>query len=153
MSSANIIDWLIRGGGAVAILGLITWIVRSRTQLWQAQSKHVRTATFLNHLLDLCERVVAEIQQTYVDTLRQGGDWDDKAQEAARQRAVEKLKSYLGVEGWKMLGWLLSTDDKGTLEAYLGTQVEATVRKIKEQEGAIGALVSANANPPLASSH
>jgi len=151
MSGATILDWLMRGGGAVAILGLLTWVVRSRTQMWQEQGKHVRTATFLNHLLDLVDRVVGEIQQTYVETRKAGGAWGDEERKLAKERAIVRLKSYLGVEGWRMLGWLLSTSDNDTLEDYLSTQVEAAVRSQKMESGTLETLAGATANPSLAS--
>ena len=150
--SAKIIDWLL-GGGAVAIVGMLAWFAKWRVQVLQAQNKHTREATFLSHLGEVIRDVVAEVTQTYVDGRKASGTWDDKARQIARAKAYATVREYLGIKGWAMLGWLLSTDDSTTLESYLSTRIEAAVRDVKLETGAIQTLAAAGApNPPEASS-
>ncbi len=101
----------------------------------------------------LFEDVVLSVAQTYTDALRAGradGKLTGSERMAARKKALEELKSYIGQRGLKLialafgLGGVLSPDTEAA-ERLVESKLESTVKKLK----ASGAIASTKPAAPV----
>lgn len=108
-----------------------------------AQTKSQALKSFWQRTDDLAERVVKETYQAYVEPLKAAGTWTPAAAATAKAQAIAKLKSYVGLEGLRSLEYLFGGGDGKTLDAFLGTFVEAAVHDVAKSAVATAApLVS-----------
>lgn len=104
----------------ISLLGskLIQWI--------GTKVKDEKAATFLSKASDIVLNAVKSVFQTYVDSLKKSGAFDSQAQKTALDKATVIIKSQLGTE----LADYIKTN-YGDLDAWITTQVEATIDTLK----------------------
>jgi hypothetical protein len=113
-----------------AVTFMITWVgVKYRAWIIEKIGND-RAEGMLLRLGDFAFRVVNELNQTVVDKLKAEGKWTEEAAQDAKNQAMAKLKSYLGVEGLKELGRILGLDLSG-VEKLLASYIESEVAQAK----------------------
>lgn len=100
-------------GGIIA--GSIREIAASKT-----------TNSILLEIADVVADVVESISQTYVDSLKTSGNFDEDAQKEALKRAVSSCVVLLSQAAKDYI-----TEVSGDMNAYLETKIEAEVRRQK----------------------
>ena len=100
-------------GGIIA--GSIREIAASKT-----------TNSILLEIADVVADVVESISQTYVDSLKASGNFDEDAQKKALKRAVSSCVVLLSQAAKDYI-----TEVSGDMNAYLETKIEAEVRRQK----------------------
>lgn len=100
-------------GGIIA--GSIREIAASKT-----------TNSILLEIADVVADVVESISQTYVDSLKASGNFDEDAQKEALKRAVSSCVVLLSQAAKDYI-----TEVSGDMNAYLETKIEAEVRRQK----------------------
>ena len=86
--------------------------------------------------------VATETYATYVKALKEAGDdgvWTDVEKAKAKQMAIDKFKENWGVTGIKRMTKILGIG--GSVDSWLGTQVEATLADIKKANGKPGLVI------------
>ena len=92
--------------------------------LWK-ETKYIKNdqlKTILNSLHELVRNAVLEIQQTYVDALKKGGIFDEKAQKEALARCLEVINTNMPKE---IKTWLDA--NVSNIEEYLKGLIEAQI--------------------------
>lgn len=111
-------------GLAVAAL---CWLVKQGSAWLVQRTKSAAIATFYGRLDQLAEKVVKDVYQSTVAGLQASNNWNAETARVARDQAISKLKSYIGMEGLHMLEFLAGAGGKASLDEFLGTFVEAAV--------------------------
>ena len=115
--------------GAVPIaMKLLSNLVdlKQRELISGVESEQVKTK--LNAAIDLVQTVVLEVAQTYVDPLKEIGEFTVDAADSAKASAIHRAKALLSTEGVALI-----TDMYGDFDLWLDTHVEAAVKKINIQ--------------------
>ncbi len=81
---------------------------------------------YLAEVSDAVQTAVAMLNQTYVDSLKQAGKFDEDAQRRALAKAYTKAEEMLTAEAREFL-----TRAYGDLDSYIISKVEAEVRNQK----------------------
>lgn len=108
---------------------LVTYAVKYFNTL----KKHVEVETeglaihnTLTEVLDLILSVVMKISQTYVDSLKASGTFDEAAQKKAFNDAKEEIMSLLNEDAKDVIKILYND-----VENWIAVQIESAVRRIK----------------------
>ncbi|MFA6118138.1 MAG: hypothetical protein WC729_29395 [Sphingomonas sp.] len=138
------IDWTKVVMGIIgALLPLLitglTWVSKKLADLIGQKVKNEEVKGILARLDEIVFNVVKELMQTTVDAAKKKADEGGLPKEvadAAGKAALDKIKSYLGSEGLKLLGMVLGITDDAKLDEYLKTKIESTVHTVKLQRDA-----------------
>lgn len=90
-------------------------------QAEKIDNKHV------NELIDLVQSCTNMTTQTYVDSLKQSGSFDEAAQEVAMSRTLTSIKKFISTD---LADYL--QDKYDDLDEYLRTQVESYINMMKK---------------------
>ena len=82
----------------------------------------------LNNAIDLVQSIVLDVAQTYVDPLKEKGEFTEEAANEAKAMALRKAKLLLATDG---IAFLAST--YGDVDEWLSTQVESFIKEMKIQ--------------------
>ena len=129
----------------VAVLGAIAWLYY---KFLADKIKSTRIAQMVLSFGQELRAVITEVNATYVKALKEAGEdgvWTDEEKAIAKQKAIDKLKENWGVAGIKRLTKILGIG--GSIDSWLGTQLEATLSDMKEEKRR-AALPVAIALPP-----
>ena len=77
--------------------------------------------------IDLIQAIVLEVAQTYVDPLKQSGQFDAEAAKNAKMMTIEKAKMLLSVDG---VAFLEDLYDDAT--EWIAVQIEAFIKQQKQ---------------------
>ena len=108
------------------VLPLITIGGTKLIQLINQKIKDDRTRTILTGLTTIVERAVRSVTQTYVDTLKKNGKFDQEAQLVALALAKEEVLRELNTETK-----LFIENNYGSINDFVTTQIESTINLIK----------------------
>lgn len=108
------------------VLPLITIGGTKLIQLINQKIKDDRTRTILTGLTTIVERSVRSVTQTYVDTLKKNGKFDQEAQLVALALAKEEVLRELNIETK-----LFIENNYGSINDFVTTQIESTINLIK----------------------
>jgi hypothetical protein len=92
---------------------------------------HVWLASMLGRLIVEAKAAVLEVEQVYVDKLKEGradGVLMDAEKKEARALALATLRSNIGIKGLRRLGRILGLTDE-EINRLLGTRIEASVKE------------------------
>lgn len=115
------------------LLAALTWVAAKVAQLITAKVKHEWVRGVLLRLDDAILNSVREVQQAVVDEIKAGrADGKLTTEERARvkARAIESIRSHLGLKGLAELARVLGLED-GRLDKLLSTRVEAAVHDLR----------------------
>lgn len=89
--------------------------------------KNDKLKTVLNSLNDLVRNSVAEVYQTYVEALKKGNMFDEKAQKEALERCLNIINTNMTKD---IKEWLEA--NQSDIESYLKSLIEAQVALLKK---------------------
>ena len=115
------------------LLAALTWVAAKVAQLISAKVKHEWLRGVLIRLDDAVLNATREVQQVVVNEIKAGrADGKLTAEERAqvKARAIESIRSHLGMKGLTELARVLGLED-GCLEKLLSTRVEAAVHDLR----------------------
>lgn len=108
------------------VLPLITLGGTKLIQLINQKIKDEKTKNLLTGLTTIVERSVRSVTQTYVDSLKKSGSFDQEAQLIALSIAKEEVFKQLNEETK-----IFIKDNYGDINAFVTTQIESTINIIK----------------------
>ena len=109
----------------VAYTELRKWVkVNVESKLNQVKNDNLKFA--LEELYKVVDTAVNSTTQTYVESLKKSGSFDDEAQETARNRAIAEAKNNLSVGAKEILQ---TTYDN--LDSYIDDIIESLIAKKK----------------------
>jgi len=108
------------------VLPLITLGGTKLIQLINQKIKDEKTRNILTGLSTIVERAVRSVTQTYVDSLKKSGKFDQKAQQVALTLAKEEVLKELNQETK-----LFIETNYGSINDFVTTQIESTINLIK----------------------
>lgn len=118
----------------IPCLGILTgffvkWL-KTKTQTLVSQTEDERKQKYLWMLEETISSAVIAVNQTYVDSLKQQGKFDTKAQAKAFTMVYNQILLLIGEEGKKYL-----SEITGDMASYLTMAIEAAVNqnKIKKE--------------------
>lgn len=120
-------EWfqIILGALSLGVAGLITWAF-TMFQAWlNSKIKNEKLRAVLDAALDVIQKSVLAIQQTFVEQLKKDGKFDKEAQKEALKKSVNLALANLSDEAKKIL-----EENFGNLEEWLTMQIEALVLKL-----------------------
>jgi hypothetical protein len=120
-------EWfqIILGALSLGVAGLITWAF-TMFQAWlNSKIKNEKLRAVLDAALDVIQKSVLAIQQTFVEQLKKDGKFDKEAQKTALKKSVSLALANLSDEAKKIL-----EENFGNLEDWLIMQIEALVLKL-----------------------
>lgn len=106
----------------IVVTGLTTWLVSAITGYFNSKVKDSKTQKFLYQILSIVENAVNQITQTYVDTMKKAGKFDEAAQKEAFDKCKTIIESQLTVELKDFI-----TSNFGDVTAYITTLIESTI--------------------------
>ena len=108
------------------LLPLITLGGTKLIQLINQKIKDEKTRIILTGLSTIVERAVRSVTQTYVDSLKKSGKFDQEAQRIAFSLAKEEVLKELNQETR-----LFIETNYGNVNDFVTTQIESTINLIK----------------------
>lgn len=115
----------------IPLLGvLVTYLVKyinSKSKELESQVDNETAKKYINMLTKTITDCVIATNQTYVETLKAQGKFDAEAQKKAFEMTLSAVQGLLTTEAKTYL-----TEIYGDLDAYITTQIEATVNKNKK---------------------
>lgn len=119
----------------------IAWLGKTINAWLSAKVKHERLQLVLRRLSEVVCTVVLELQQTEVaafkTALEDGSPGGRKITKEEGQFLLEtallKVRSYFGVDGLKLLTYVLGLTSEKTLNDFLVSRIEATIHTVKNQ--------------------
>lgn len=108
------------------VLPLITLGGTKLIQLINQKIKDEKTRIILTGLSTIVERAVRSVTQTYVDSLKKSGKFDQEAQRIAFSLAKEEVLKELNQETKSFI-----ETNYGNINDFVTTQIESTINLIK----------------------
>lgn len=108
------------------VLPLITLGGTKLIQLINQKIKDEKTRNLLTGLSTIVERSVRSVTQTYVDSLKKSGKFDQEAQQVALTLAKEEVLKELNQETKSFI-----ETNYGSITDFVTTQIESTIHLIK----------------------
>ena len=106
---------------SAAVLYFVSWLKVKRQELLE-KIKDATTKKYLEMLDKTISECVLATNQTYVNTLKQEGKFDEEAQKKAFQLSYDAVKAVLADEAQEYLATAVKD-----LQAYITTKIEAQV--------------------------
>lgn len=110
----------------VIITGLASFAVAKLTQWINSKISDSKAANFLSTLTTIVFNCVQEVYQTYVESLKESGSFDEAAQKEAYNRCLLKIKSQLAPD---IIDYI--TKNFGDLDEYLKSLIESAIYNLK----------------------
>lgn len=110
-----------------ALTALLSWLTVVITNFFNSKIKDKKAVEHASNLTRIIMTAVQSVTQTFVSALKKNGNFDEKAQKEAKERAMVIIKSQLTVELKEYI-----TNNYGDLEAYLSNRIEAMIYTLKK---------------------
>ena len=121
-----IMNILLSAFGAV-MTGLASFAVAKLTQWINSKISDSKAANFLNTVTTIVFNCVQEVSQTYVESLKASGSFNEAAQKEAYERCLVKVKSQLAPD---LIDYI--TNNFGDLDTYLKSLIESAIYSLKK---------------------
>lgn len=104
------------------LTAVVSFAVAKLTQWLNVKIEDTKTANYMSKLVTIIGNCVNEVTQTYVETLKHEGKFDEEAQKHALQMCLAKIKS-------QCASYLLEfiSSNYGDVEEFLRTMIESAV--------------------------
>lgn len=102
--------------------GLATWLVVVITNWLNKKVKDEKASKVMTEVVSLIGTVVMKVSQTFVDSMKKAGKFDEEAAKAAKKAAIEEIKHQLTVEQRATIESIYAD-----VEAWISSMVEAQV--------------------------
>lgn len=116
--------WSIIGTAGTA---LATWLTTYIVGLLNQKIKDKKLARWASELWQIIMAAVQTVFQSFVDTLKKEGKFDENAQKEAKERAYNIIVSQLTPELSKYI-----KENFGDMKEYLMNQIEAMIYNLKK---------------------
>ena len=108
------------------VLPLLTLGGTKLIQLINQTIKDAKTRNLLTGLAEIVERAVRSVTQTYVDSLKRDGKFDQEAQHKALLLAKETILTELNEETKSFI-----ETNYGSIDSFVTSQIESTINLLK----------------------
>ena len=109
------------------LTALFAWLTATITNYFNNKIKDKKGAGYAVSISTIILGAVQSVFQTFVDTLKKSGKFDDNAKAEAKERALTIIRSQLTTE---LKNYII--ENYGDLEEYLKNQVEAVIYQLKK---------------------
>lgn len=116
--------WGILGTILTAFVG---WLCTTAIMWLNGKIKNEKLARWSSAITQIIFNAVQSVQQTFVDTMKKEGKWNDEVAKEAKEKAMAIIESELTEELRKYV-----TDNFGDMKEYLMNQVEAVIHQLKK---------------------
>lgn len=124
----NILYILITGVGVLLIKCLMNFI-NAKINALQTE-KEIKDNELLNQYIDMVQQIVYDVvlmvSQTYVDSLKKSGNFNEEAQKQAKDMAIEMAKTLISEEAKNAIITVYNDFDN-----YLASLIESVVKQSK----------------------
>lgn len=110
-----------------ALTALFAWLTATITNYFNNKIKDKKGASHASAIATIILGAVQSVFQTFVDTLKKNGSFNDDAKAEAKERALTIIRSQLTTE---LKNYII--ENYGDLEEYLKNQVEAVIYQLKK---------------------
>ena len=110
----------------IIVTGLATWLTTVGVNFLNQKIKDKKLARWSSEVFQIVMNAVQTVFQSFVETLKTNGTFDEAAQEEAKKKAYEIIVSQLTPELKKYI-----EDNFGDMQAYLMNQIEAMIYQLK----------------------
>lgn len=119
-----VIFWSVLG---TALTGLCTWATATFTAWLNKKIKDKDLARWSSQLVGIITSAIQSIQQTFVDTMKKAGKFDEAAAKEAKEQCMAIIMSQLTVELRNYI-----TNNFGDMKEYLMNQIESMIYQLKK---------------------
>lgn len=120
----NII-WSVVG---IVATGLVSWATTALVAWLNTKIKNEKAAKWASDLTSIVSNAVLSVTQTFVDTMKKAGKFDEAAAKEAKDKALSIITSQLTPELKDYI-----TSNFGDMTEYLSNLVEAMVQSLKSK--------------------
>lgn len=109
---------------------LFTYLVKYLNSIFKKaklETEELAIHSTISEVLDLVLSVVMKTSQTFVDSLKESGNFDEEAQKKAFNDTKDEIIALLSVEAIEIIEILYND-----VESWISVQIEAAVRRIKQ---------------------
>ena len=118
-----VIFWSVIGTIAT---GLATWLTTFIVGWLNTKIKDKKLAMWSSEVCTIVMNSVQTIFQTFVDSMKKEGKWNEEAAKEAKEKAFKMIQAQLTEELKKYI-----TDNFGDMKEYLMNQIEAMIYQLK----------------------
>ncbi len=111
----------------IIITGIAGWLVAVITSFFNSKIKDKKLAKMASDITTIVVNAVSSVFQTFVDTLKKNGKFDEKAQIEAKEKALTIINSQLTEELKQYI-----QDNFGDIQEYLMNRIEAVIYSLKK---------------------
>lgn len=108
------------------VTALVTWASATCIVWLNKKIKDRDLARWSSAIAEIIFNAVQSVQQTFVDTMKKAGKFDEAAAKEAKEKAMAIIKSQLTEELRKYI-----TDNFGDMEEWLTVQIESIIHQMK----------------------
>jgi hypothetical protein len=127
----NIIYIILTGAGIAIVKEILTFINKKVDEI-QAHTdviNYQKINQYVDKAQEIINNAVLTVSQTYVDTLKKNGNFDEASQEEAKNKAIEIANKLITEESKKAIIILY-----GDFDTYLDSMIESIVKQNKVLE-------------------
>lgn len=115
------------GALGTIVTAFIGWLSTTAIIWLNKKIKDKDLARWSTAVAEIIFNAVQCVQQTFVDTMKKSGKWDEATAKEAKERCLTIIKSELTDELRKYI-----TDNFGDMEAWLMNQIESVIYQLKK---------------------
>lgn len=110
----------------VVVGGVITYLGILIGNYFRKKNKNDKVSKFESDISSIVFGAVTNVFQSFVDTLKKNGEFDEKAQEEAREKAYDIICNQFSDELKKYI-----TDNYGDIKEFIMNKIESTIYQLK----------------------
>ena len=118
---------IVLAGVSIIVTGLASALVIWIKQWINTKIKDKQFADYTCQLADIVYNCVTEVNQTYVDTLKEEGKFNKETQKIALEKCLANIKAKLSKD---LQDWI--TENFGDITVHLTTLIESAVYNLKK---------------------
>lgn len=111
---------------SIVVTGLVSWGVGVFINWMNSKIKDQKLAGYLGDITRIVTDAVMNVYQSFVETLKTNGKFDEKAQAEAKQKALDIITGQLTTELKDYI-----TTNFGDMQEWLGNKIEAIIYSLK----------------------
>lgn len=131
MKASEILNIVLPTLMTAVIIPLLVAVGKAVSNYLKTRTKNETLQKYFDRANDAIVTAVAEVMQTFVETMKREGTWNREAAAKALEMAKDKAIEIMGVAAWKALpeivgdveAWLISKIEAATLQTKQGVQV------------------------------
>ena len=117
---------IIISGVSVIVTGLCSWAVSALVKWLNSKIADKELETFLVKITTIITDAIKAVYQSFVQTLKEAGKFDEAAQQEAKKRALEIIHGQLTIEMKEYI-----SSNFGDIEVWLNEKIESIIYTLK----------------------